>query len=141
MDCKGSSIWASRNRKNHVISHFFLLEMSLVWTYKSCIQFAVKFFWPNIKKIVIFSVFHGFFHRFFLDFFHESQKQAYFEVKYVFVSALYEREPESWENFLFSHFLKILKLCMVGIHAKFVGLISVWVLLKRSNQSLFHSMQ
>ena len=30
---------------------------------------------------------------------------------------------------------------MVGIFAKIVKLISVWVVLKRSNQSLFHSMQ
>ena len=52
----------------------------------------------NLKKSKK-SVFNGFFHKFFLDFFHESQKQAYFEVKYVsyydtydFFSALYERE-------------------------------------------------
>ena len=38
-------------------------------------------------------------------------------------------------------FLKIIEIWMVGIHARMIGLISVWGALTRSDQSLFHSMQ
>ena len=101
-------IWAIRTStgKINVFWHFFLLGISLVWSYKSCNQFEFKFsgkvrilHGPFTEKNMFFSVFHGFIHRFFSRFFHQSQKQAYFNTKYVslyntwdFVVAYYERE-------------------------------------------------
>ena len=96
---------------NDAKKNFLLALLALLWPFlcehtnhaidlKSSFSGKVRILHgPINEKQYFIHVFHGFFHRFVLDFFHKSQKQAYFNPKYLFLYhtcdffvACYERE-------------------------------------------------